>query len=183
MKKIIILLIILTVSMVVFAGLSMKNSTEVNQQTNQETENNDNEAPDFTVTTIKGEEITLSDLKGKVVIIDFWDTWCPPCRKGIPDFIELYREYNDSGFVMIGLAFGRQGIEKVKEFAEEYNINYPVAIADPSLVNSFGQIRSIPTAFLIDQKGNIVNKYIGLRPKDVFENDIIKLLEIETKEK
>ncbi len=183
MKKIIILLLILTVSMVVFTGLSIKNSTAVNQQTNQETEDKNNKAPDFTVTTIEGETITLSDLKGKVVIIDFWDTWCPPCRKGIPDFIELYKEYKDSGFVMIGLAFGRQGKEKVKEFIQEYNINYPIAIPSHSVINSFGEIRSIPTAFLIDQNGNIVNKYIGLRPKDVFENDIKKLLETKIKEK
>ncbi|MFO7890196.1 MAG: TlpA disulfide reductase family protein [bacterium] len=183
MKKITILLLILTVSIVVFAGLRMKNSTAVNQQTNQETEDQDNKAPNFTITTIEGETITLSDYKDKVVIIDFWDTWCPPCRRGIPDFIELYKEYKDSGFVMIGLAFGREGEEKVKEFANEYEINYPVAIANRSLINSFGEIRSIPTAFLIDQEGNIVNKYIGLRPKEIFENDIKELLDIKTKEK
>jgi len=183
MKKITILLLILSISLTVFAGLRMNNTTTGLYQNNGEAEDMDSKAPDFTVTTINGDTITLSDYEGNVVIIDFWDTWCPPCRRGIPDFIELYKEYKDKGFVMIGLAFGRQGEKAVTEFAEEYNINYPIAIADPSLINSFGQIRSIPTAFLINQQGNIVNKYIGLRPKETFENDIKELLNTNTKEK
>lgn len=179
MRNTIILLLILTVSILVYAGLKMDNNVEVNQVT----EDKDNKAPDFNLTTIDGETITLADYKGKVVIIDFWDTWCPPCRKGIPDFIELYKEYQDKGFEMIGFALGRQGEDKVKEFVQEYNINYQVAIPNRSLVFSFGEIRSIPTAFLIDQKGNIVKKYIGLRPKEVFEEDIKKLLDIKEQEK
>lgn len=181
MKKIIIFLLIPTISIVLFTGLQKNNSISVKQQSTQTLENEHKEAPDFTLTTITGDTINSSDYKGKVVIIDFWDTWCGPCKIGIPDFIELYDEYKDSGFMMIGLAFGRQGKETVKEFAEEYNINYPVAIPSPSLINAFGEIRAIPTAFLIDQQGNIVNKYIGLRPKEVFENDITELLKPKEK--
>ena len=181
MKKIIILLLILAIAIVLFVGLQKNNNTQVNQQIPQENKEENNKAPDFTLTTITGDTINFSDYKGKVVIIDFWDTWCPPCQRGIPDFIELYKQHKDNGFAMIGLAFGRQGEEKVKAFAEEYKINYPVAIPNPSLIEAFGEIRSIPTAFLIDQEGNIVKKYVGLRPKTEFENDIGKLLNKENK--
>ena len=181
MKKIIIFLLIITVSLVLFTGYQKYNSTPVTKQSTEEAEKENKKTPDFTLTTITEDTINFSDYKGKVVIIDFWDTWCPPCKRGIPDFIELYKQYKDNGFVMIGLAFGRQGEEKVKAFAKEYQINYPVAIPSSSLIQAFGEIRSIPTAFLIDQEGNIVKKYVGLRPKEEFENDIKKLLEMNDK--
>jgi len=148
-------------------------------QTQQKDTSVQNLAPDFSIKDITGKTITLSDYRGKVVILDFWDTWCPPCRRGIPDFIDLYNEYKDSGFVIIGLAFGREGEQKVKDFVKEYGMNYPVVVATQEVGEAYGPIRSIPTAFIISKKGEVMKRYVGLRPKSEFEHDIQYLLNLE----
>lgn len=133
-------------------------------------------ASDFVLTTLEGDTIRLSDYRGKVVIIDIWDTWCPPCRKGIPEFIEMFNTYRKKGFVVLGLALGQRGIDKVRSFAVEYKMDYPVAVLDQKVLDDYGPIRGIPTAFLIDREGRIVKKYVGYRPKQEFENDIESIL-------
>ena len=132
-------------------------------------------APDFEIEDINGGKLKLSDYKGKIVILDFWDTWCPPCKKEIPDFIELYKAYKDN-VVIIGAAFAQRGKDAVKKFYKEYKINYPVGIATMDLAKEYGGIRGIPTTFVIDSDGKIFKKYVGFREKAVFENDIKDLL-------
>jgi len=153
--------------------------TKQTEKTAQKETSAQNLAPDFSLKDINGKTITLSDYRGKVVIIDFWDTWCPPCRRGIPAFIELYNDYKDKGLVIIGLAFGREGEQKVKDFAKEYGMNYPVAVATRQVGEAYGPIRSIPTAFIISKKGEAMKRYIGLRPKSEFEHDIQYLLDLK----
>ncbi|MDZ7371623.1 MAG: TlpA family protein disulfide reductase [candidate division KSB1 bacterium] len=131
---------------------------------------------DFTIITIDGQHLKLSDFRGKVVIVDFWDTWCPPCRMEIPHFIDLYKQYKGRGFEMIGIAFGREGVEAVKRFSASYNINYTNALATQEILNKVGEINAIPTTFVLDQKGNIYKKYVGYQDKAVFERDIKTLL-------
>jgi len=168
---------LLLINIVVF-GCSggEKNKPNNQKKAQQKQEASVNYAPDFTLTDIHGKTVKLSDYRGKVVILDFWDTWCPPCRRGIPDFIKLYNTYKDSGLVIIGLAFGREGEQKVKDFAEEFGMNYPVVVATREVGEAYGPIRSIPTAFIINKKGEAVKRYIGLRPKSEFENDVRYLL-------
>jgi len=136
---------------------------------------NQTKAPDFELKNINGGIEKLSDYKDKVVILDFWDTWCPPCRAEIPDFIDLTKKYKDD-VVIIGAAFANRGIEAVKQFYKEFEMNYPVVIADRKVVKDYGGIRSIPTTFVIDKQGIIYKKYIGQREKSVFEEDIQNLL-------
>jgi len=175
-KQIIVAMTLMLSFSVLACGGNDKSGSNAQQNQEQKTQSEYKTAPDFSIQSISGEQITLSDFRGKVVILDFWDTWCPPCRKGIPDFIEIYSSVKDSGFVMIGIAFGREGVQKVKTFAQEYNINYPVIVATEQLMNDYGPIRSIPTAFIIDKKGRIIKRYVGLRPKTEFEHDIQYLL-------
>jgi thiol-disulfide isomerase/thioredoxin len=130
----------------------------------------------LTLDSIDGKKISLSDYKGKVVLIDVWDTWCPPCKRGIPEFIELYKEYKDKGVVILGIAGGQHGLDAVKQFAKEYGINYPVAMLSQAVLEQLGDIRTIPTAFLLDRNHNMVNKYVGYRAKSVFAADIEKVL-------
>lgn len=131
-------------------------------------------AQDFTLPDITGRNISLSQYAGKVVILDFFADWCPPCRQEIPDFIDLERSYGGKGFAMIGIAV--VGLEDAKRFAQEVGINYPVLIDDGKVSVEYGPIRSIPTTFVIDRSGNIAKKYIGFRPKATFEADIQGLL-------
>ncbi|MFA6141952.1 MAG: TlpA disulfide reductase family protein [Candidatus Omnitrophota bacterium] len=131
-------------------------------------------APDFTLHSIDGKTVSLSEFKGKVVILDFFASWCPPCRQEIPDFIELQKAYGDKGFVMIGVSL--VNMDESKKFASQKGINYPVVMDDEKVSGLYGPIRSIPTTFVLDRDLKIVRFYIGARPKSVFENDIKELL-------
>ncbi len=132
------------------------------------------EAPDFSLSDINGKQVSLSEFKGKVVILDFFASWCPPCRQEVPDFIELEKAYGDKGFTVIGVAL--VSAEDAKDFAAKFGINYPVLVDDGKASDLYGPIRSIPTTFVLDKSGKIVKLYIGFRPKNIFEQDIKELL-------
>lgn len=125
--------------------------------------------------------VNLSDFKGKVVILDFWATWCPPCRKGIPDLIELKKEFKNNDFEVIGISLDgitRGGATKndVIPFIKDYGINYPILNGDENIAQQYGGINSIPTSFVIDKEGYIVSYYQGLIAKEQYLNDINKAL-------
>lgn len=133
-------------------------------------------APDFTLNDLNGKPFSLSQTKGKVVILDFWATWCPPCRMEIPHFESLYNEYKDKGLEVVGVALDKGGASSVKPFVEENGVTYPVLIGNQDVAARYGGIRGIPTTFLIDREGRIVEKYVGYTDKEVFESAIKKLL-------
>jgi peroxiredoxin len=135
-----------------------------------------NAAPSFTLQDLSGKQVSLSDFRGKVVVLDFWATWCPPCVMEIPHFIELYEQYEAQGFAMVGISLDRDGIGVVEAFASKYKINYPILMNDGRADKDYGGITSIPTTFVIDRAGNIRQKYVGYREKAVFEADIKALL-------
>lgn len=132
---------------------------------------------DFVFNDLDDKPVRLSDFRGKVVLVDIWATWCPPCRKEIPGFINLYKKYKDKGLEIIGIAADVEGKRVVKPFAEEFKMNYTIVIGGQrEVMRIFGPVRYIPTTFLIDEKGIIRNKYIGYRPEEDFEKDIKILL-------
>lgn len=133
-------------------------------------------APDFTLSTIEGKTLSLSDFEGKVIILDFWATHCPPCLMEIPDFIKLYDKYKEKGLVIIGVSLDRGNIEDLKNFCRNKGINYPIAIGNYEVTQSYGGIRYIPTTFIIDKNKNIIKKFIGFTSLEVFEGEIKKLL-------
>jgi thiol-disulfide isomerase/thioredoxin len=130
----------------------------------------------LTVMDVNDVEHNLRQHLGKVVIIDFWDTWCGPCKKEIPHFVDLYSQYKDQGFEVVGVAFGRNGKEAVKQFGTQIKMNYTNALFNDEAGNIFGRPRSIPTTFIIDKKGQIAEKVVGYRDKSYFENKIKELL-------
>ena len=131
-------------------------------------------APDFSLVDINGKTVSLSDFSGKAVILDFFASWCPPCKQEVPDFIELEKAYGDKGFAMIGVALEKA--DAAGAFAGKVGINYPVLVDDGKTSEAYGPIRSIPTTFIIDKSGKIVKIYIGYREKSVFEDEIKELL-------
>jgi len=133
-------------------------------------------APEFALMDINGNERKLSDYKDKVVILDFFATWCPPCRDEIPHFIDLYTKYKDQGLEIIGVALDWNGKRVVPAFSEENGINYTVLLGDKKVPDLYGGIDAIPTTFILDKEGNIRKKYIGYKEKEVFEKHIKELL-------
>ena len=133
-------------------------------------------SPSFSLQDLTGNMVSLSDFKGKVVILDFWATWCPPCALEIPHFVTLQEQYWDMGFTMLGVAVNSGDVGMVNSFARKYRINYPILMADDQIQKAFGGITSIPTTFIIDAEGNMRHRYIGYRDKAVFEAAILPLL-------
>lgn len=165
---------LLVIAFVACSGNNSQGEAKAAESDNSEYSNKYN----FTTQRLDGSEFKLSDFEGKVVIVDMWDTWCPPCRMEIPHFIDLYSQYEDKGFVMVGLAFGREGKPAVDKFVADNGINYINGVVNQDVIDKLGQPQGIPTTFVIDQNGNVYKKYTGYRDKSVFEADIKSLLNI-----
>ena len=129
-------------------------------------------APDFTLQDIKGNDVTLSSYKGKVVFVNFWATWCPPCRREIPAFIELKDELGEKGFTVLGIVVDPREFDKVAPYADKMGMNYPVLLDKNGVSNLYGGISSIPTTFVVNREGKVVERIVGSRPKDVFRQVI-----------
>ena len=134
-------------------------------------------APAFSLTDITGKPLKLSDYQGKVVVLDFWATWCGPCRIEIPNFIELQKRYAAQGFTMIGISID-DSPEPVVDFYKEFRMNYPVVIGNDRLGELYGGLPGLPTTFLIGRDGRIYAKHVGATDPSVFETEIKELLAI-----
>ncbi len=133
------------------------------------------EAPGFSLTDLSGQKINLDDYKGKVILLDFWATWCGPCRLEIPWFVDLENQYRDRGFAVIGVSLD-DGPEPVREFYKQFKMNYPVAMGDDKISELYGGILGLPTSFLIGRDGRIYAKHIGASDRSVFEEEVEQLL-------
>ncbi len=142
-------------------------SVECSQQT---------KAFNFHLKDLGARSVSLSDYYGKTVVLNFWATWCPPCRHELPGFIEIQKEYKDKGLVILGISIDSAGINKIKSFVKKIGINYPVLISDQKTVSAYGGIRGIPTTFIINSKGYITAKHVGYLSKKDLENAIKPLL-------
>jgi thiol-disulfide isomerase/thioredoxin len=129
----------------------------------------------FSLLDMDGKLVSLADYKGKVVFVNFWATWCGPCRQEIPDLIELYKEYKDKGFEILGVSMDDGGAAVVKPFADQLKINYKILLNGNKVAGAYG-VTGIPATFVVDRQGNIRNTLIGIRPKPALEAEIKSLL-------
>jgi cytochrome c biogenesis protein CcmG/thiol:disulfide interchange protein DsbE len=136
----------------------------------------ESKAPNFVLTTAAGDTVELARLKGKVVLVNFWATWCGPCRKEIPGFLEVYKKYKSKGLEIVGVSLDEKGFEVVTPFVKKNEITYPNVIGHAKLAEAYGGMRFIPTSFLVDKQGNIVKKHMGLLQKQDLEKLISGLL-------
>jgi peroxiredoxin len=133
-------------------------------------------APAWQLTDLDGKVVTSEQLKGKVVVLDFWATWCGPCRMEIPGYIEMTKKYEKDGLVIVGISVDAAGPEVVKDFVAKNKMNYPVVMADEKIINDLGGVEAIPTTFLIDRSGQIRDKKIGAEESASYERKVMALL-------
>jgi len=131
----------------------------------------------FTLKDLDGKDVSLASFKGKVVLLDFWATWCGPCKIEIPWFMEFHQKYKDRGFTVVGIS-SDDTIDKLKPFAAEYKMNYPVlqGLGRDDVHDAFGPVYGLPTTLLIGRDGRICKTHMGLKPKAQFEKEILGLL-------
>lgn len=133
-------------------------------------------APDFSLSTLDGQPLRLSSYRGKVVVLDFWATWCVPCREEIPQFIRMQDQYGSRGMQVIGISMD-DSPEPVRSFYQEFKMNYPVALGDAKLGEQYGGILGLPITYVIGRDGEIANKYIGAVSVAVIEQRVQALLQ------
>jgi peroxiredoxin len=131
-------------------------------------------APDFSLEAVGGSQVNLSDLEGQVRLIDFWATWCAPCREEIPMFKELYAAYGSRGFTI--LAISDESLDAVSDFVESHDIPYP-NLVDPGEVSEEYGVLALPSAYLVDRDGKVIETFVGPKPREVLEGKIVELLE------
>lgn len=133
-------------------------------------------APQWSLKDLEGKVVSSEELKGKVVVLDFWATWCPPCRAEIPGYVELQKQYGKDGLVIVGASADEAGPAVVKEFAAKMGINYTMLMADEAISTAFGGVEALPTTFLIDRNGHIRDRKVGMEHKAEYEQKILAVL-------
>ena len=133
-------------------------------------------APDWELTDLTSKLVKSSDFRGHVLILDFWATWCAPCRIEIPHFVQLQKQYGDKGLTVIGVSLDEQGPEVAKKFVKRLGVNYTIVIGNQKIVEAYGGVYVIPTTFVVDRQGRIVSEHIGYDDKAAFEKEIKSLL-------
>jgi thiol-disulfide isomerase/thioredoxin len=138
--------------------------------------------PPFLVNDLDGQVVSTAQLHGKAVIVNFWATWCPPCQEEIPEMMELQKEFGNK-LQIIGVSMDDGPPEGVKDFADKIGMNYPIVMGSDALSEEYGGIPALPTSFVVDPEGRVVQKHVGLYPKEVYEEEIRALLGMPVQEK
>ena len=134
------------------------------------------DAPDFVLTDLQGNSVKLSDLRGRAVVLNFWATWCPPCKEEIPWFVELQQRYGSQGLQVVGVNMDDGDKKDVAKFAAENSINYPVLLGEESVAAAYGGIEYLPTTFYIDRNGVVVNRIFGQPGRQEIEQNVQSLI-------
>jgi peroxiredoxin len=133
-------------------------------------------APDFSLQSLEGKTVRLSDYRGKPVVLNFWATWCEPCKVEMPWFVDLQRQYGPAGVQFLGVAMDDASTKEIAAFAESMKVNYPILIGKDSVGDDYGGVQFLPETFYIDRTGKVVDKAFGLKGRGEIEDNIKKIL-------
>jgi peroxiredoxin len=178
-----ILIVTLVVAVMIYAGVHSSRHPRVSavapgaQSLQLGTEAIGKEAPDFTLQDLQGKHVKLSDFRGKAVLLNFWATWCGPCKVEMPWFVELQKQYGPQGLEIVGVALDDSGTETIQKFAKEMGVNYTVLQGRDEVGDAYGAI-GLPTSYFIDRNGKVINSSAGLVERGEIEADIKKTLAV-----
>jgi thiol-disulfide isomerase/thioredoxin len=133
-------------------------------------------APDFDLQSLEGKNVKLSDFRGQAVLLNFWATWCGPCKIEMPWFVELQQEYGPQGFQIVGVAMDDASNEDIAKFVREMGVNYPILLGKEAVGQSYGGVNVLPTTFFVDREGKLVAREFGLHSRSVFVDHIKQAL-------
>ena len=164
------------INLIVFFALVLAGFTaDASAQARQNVKPIEKPLPNLTLNTIDGKKWSLYENRGRVVLINFWATWCAPCRTETPMLINLGKEYKDRGLKLVGIALDTGGTNLIKKFIADYKIDYPILLPVPG--SALSRIDPVPTTLLIDAEGRLAKKYVGELPEDILRQDIEQLTE------
>ncbi len=162
------------VAVMLIAGIRMARNNRANGPANGQLIGH--LAPDFDLPTLDGKSLKLSGLRGKAVLLNFWATYCGPCKIEMPWFVELQKEYGPQGFQIVGIAMDDASPEDIAKFAQEMGVNYPILLGKESVGQSYGGVSVLPTTFFVDRDGKLIAREFGLQSRSVFVDHIKKAL-------
>ncbi len=158
------------VAVMLFAGIRTARNSRVNGPANGQLMGGI--APDFELSTLDGSNVKLSSLRGKAVLLNFWATYCGPCKVEMPWFVELQKEYGPQGFQIIGVAMDDASTADIAKFAKDMGVNYPILLGKESVGLSYGGVNVLPTTFFLDRNGKVIGREFGLQSRSVFVDHI-----------
>lgn len=169
---VVIAVVAVVIALMLVAGLRMARRTQHSPAAQMKGD----VAPDFTLQSLDGKTVHLSDYRGKAVLLNFWATWCAPCKIEMPWFVELQKEYGPEGLQIVGVAMDDASPKEIADFAKEMGVNYPVLIGKEAVGDAYGGVQFLPESFYIDRNGKVLDKAFGLKGRGEIEDNIKKIV-------
>lgn len=164
-------------ALVLVLGLASCSKSKQEVEARMPAESKRLKAPEISLKDADGNTVTLADYKGKVLLINFWATWCGPCEAEIPWFVEFEQKYKGRDFAVLGISMDDDGWKSVRPYIASHKMTYRVVIGNETVAQKFGEIDALPTSFILDRQGRVAAHHVGLVDKSDYQNEILKLLD------
>lgn len=171
---VVIIVVAMVVALMLVFGLNLAHKSKNNPNANVQMK--DGIAPDFTLQSPDGKTVRLADFRGKAVLLNFWATWCSPCKIEMPWFVELQKQYGPDGLQVVGVAMDDASPKDIADFAKEMGVNYPVLIGKESVGDAYGGVQFLPENFYIDRNGKVLDRAFGLKGRGEIEDEIKRIV-------
>jgi len=171
---VVIIIVAMVVALMLVFGLNLAHKSKGNAIAGMQMK--DGVAPDFTLQSLDGQTVRLADFRGKAVLLNFWATWCSPCKIEMPWFVELQKQYGPDGLQVVGVAMDDASPKEIADFAKEMGVNYPVLIGKESVGDAYGGVQFLPENFYIDRNGKVLDRAFGLKGRGEIEDEIKRIV-------